>query len=102
MENLLRLPEVLQAATGLHMREQSLVADIRARVAWDEASGKKSSQPPAKAPVLVDVHLKDVSLQDAFNAVAEAYGHTMWWYRQMACGAEVTYRVEVGQSQPTF
>lgn len=91
IQRLLALPEIRQTATALHLKEGTYYGG-GPMAAWDYSSGKTPPPPPPPRPISVQV--KDVSLQDALNAVAQAYGHTVWWYSQRGCQGEVTYTVE--------
>ena len=86
---LMKLPEIQEAATVLHISKNMSVGGPQA--AWDYSSGKTPPRPPPPRPV--SVQLKDVSLQDALNALAKEYGHTMWTYWQRSCEGETTYTV---------
>lgn len=91
---LLQLPEIQQAATDLHIRG-GLYEGPRAVMLG--SSGARNSPP--KAPHLpISIQLNDLSLQDAINAVAQAYGHTWWRYTERSEGGEVTYTIEGPQT----
>jgi hypothetical protein len=92
LRSLLDTSEMRLAATELHLKEGSYTGGL--------AVARDSSAPPEppKAPSPIDVHLKNISLQDALNAVAQAYGHVVWWYRQRTCQGQVTYTVEDSQA----
>ena len=85
---LMKLPEVQQAATALHISKSMSGGGLEA--VPDYHSGKT-----APLPQLVSVQLQDVSLQDALNAVAKAYGHTMWTYWQRSCEGKTTYTMDM-------
>lgn len=83
-QRLLELPEIRQAATGLGLKEGTYYGGL----------GVYQERPEPEMPLPIYVRLNNVPLQDALNAVAQAYGHTVWWYRQRACRGEVTYTLE--------
>ena len=74
-EELLALPETREAAAALDLKEGTYAGGLM--VVPD--SGR--IQPP-KIPIAINVPLRDVSLPDALNAIAQGYGHTMWLYEQ--------------------
>jgi len=84
VRSLLDLPEIRKAATELHLKEGTYYGGPMA--VWNG----RGQKPPPKP---IDVHIKNASLQDSLNAIAQAYGHTMWWYERRVCGGEETYTV---------
>lgn len=83
------LSEIREAATALHLSEGMYAGGLEA-----VRDSSRGIVPPPKVASPINVQLKDVSLQDALNAVAQAYGHTMWIYEQRTCDGQVTYKVE--------
>ncbi|MFZ3211695.1 MAG: hypothetical protein WA188_09275 [Terriglobales bacterium] len=84
---LLALPEIRQSAADLHLKPGLETGH----------PGVYTENPTRKEPVPIRIQLKDVSLQDGFNAVVQAFGHTMWVYEQRECGGEKTYIVNETQ-----
>jgi hypothetical protein len=88
------LPEVQRAAAALHLSEGMYTGGPEA--VRDSTLG---TPPPNKVPSPINVRVNNASLQDALNAVAQAYGHTMWTYEQRTCGGHVTYKIDESQTR---
>lgn len=87
------LPEIRQAATALYISKAMYAGGLEA------VPDSTLSQPRPKVPLPIYLQLKDVSLQDTLNAVAQAYGHTMWIYDQRACNRQATYKIDESRVQ---
>jgi hypothetical protein len=80
---IVNLPEVRQRSAELGIKPQIMQG----------GPGVYDEHPVPKAPVPVHISLKDVSLREAFNAVARTYGRTVWVYIERDCDGEKTYAI---------
>jgi hypothetical protein len=84
-QNLLRLPEVRERAIELNLKPGL-------GQGWPEAVAE---HPVPREPVPIHISVRDVSLRDAFNKVAQTAGDTIWIYNESSCTGSETYLVGV-------
>lgn len=48
--------------------------------------------PPKLRPIDINIH--DISLEEALNVVANAYGNTVWAYTEFECNGHTTFTIE--------
>jgi hypothetical protein len=82
-DDLLRLPEVRHRAAELNLKPGIMTGGL----------GVADIDPELRKPIPIVLNLKDISLRQAFNSVARAYGHTVWLYHERLCNGEHTYFV---------
>ena len=77
------LPEVRQHAAELNLKPGIMQG----------GPGVYDEHPAPRDPLPIHISLKNVSLQEAFNSVARAFGHTIWVYSERECNGDKTYSV---------
>lgn len=84
LHDLLNLPEVRQREAELNLKA----------ALGQGGPGVVDEHPVPRKPVPIHLGFKDVTLQEAFNSVVRAHGHTMWIYSERHCKEEVIYSVQ--------
>lgn len=79
---LLQLPEVRLAETELRFHETPN------RVQLGMSSASRSNSGPRQVSSPLSVHLKNVTLREALNALVHANGHGVWLYREWNCNGK--------------
>jgi hypothetical protein len=85
IQDLLRLPEVREHEADFGLKPGY----------WSGGPGVYDEHPVPRQPVSVHINLQNLSLQRAFNRIAEKSQKAVWIYHETDCGGNKSYTVEI-------
>lgn len=86
MFELFKLPEIQKRLKEFKVEE-------RGQTAGGPSAVNIRPGPPPPPPRVIDINLRDVTVQDVFNAIVRTHGKEIWFYAESECNGETAYSI---------